>query len=167
MYTLQWKIRLTRHVRFPRQSTYTGVHFLRVVPVRGNLSRVTNRVELILLLLRKSAPDSTSQLDWVAHGTRLSFSLKIVIEAVGLSQTPVDGRILGLLGPYLRHAIGTFNTYSRVPTHRSLTDTGGGYHIENFKIDTTLSLPFPSEGSTGPPNGPARSPFLSNINFQT
>jgi hypothetical protein len=39
--------------------------------------------------------------------------------------------------------IGMFNTYSRVPTHRSLTDTGGGYHIENLRITTTLSSLFP------------------------
>jgi hypothetical protein len=37
------------------------VHCLLAVPVCGNLSRVTDRVGRILLLLRKSAPDSTSQ----------------------------------------------------------------------------------------------------------
>jgi hypothetical protein len=126
------------------------IRFLWVVPVRSNLSRVTNRVGRILLLLRKSAPDSTSQPGWVAHGTHLSFSPKIAIEAVGLSQAPVDGRLLGLPGPYHQHAIGTFNTCSRVPTPRYLTNTGGGYNIEILIIATTLSPPFPSEGSTDP-----------------
>jgi hypothetical protein len=105
------------------------------------------------LLPRKSAPDSTSQPSWVVHGTSLSFSPNTTIEAVRLSQAPVVGRLLGLPGPYHWHVIGTFNTCSRLPTSRSLTDVGGGYHIENLRIATVLSPPFPSEGSTDPPNG--------------
>jgi hypothetical protein len=131
-----------------------GVRFLWAVLVRDNLSWVTDRVGRILLLPRKSAPDSTSQPDWVAHGTHLSFSPKLAIEAVGLSQSHVDGQLLGLPGPYHRHAIGTFNTRSWVPTSRSLTDTGGGYNIENLRIATTFSLPFPFEGSSNPPKWP-------------
>jgi hypothetical protein len=113
-----------------------------------------------------TAPDSTSQLGWVVHETRLSFSSNTVIKAMCLSQAPVGGRLLGLWGIYHRYAIGTFNTCSRVPTHQFLTDTGGSYHIENLGIATALSPPFPSEGSTDPPNSPARSPFLSNNNIQ-
>jgi hypothetical protein len=45
----------------------------------------------------------------------------------GQSQSSIDGWLLGLPGPYHRHAIGMFNTCSRGPTHWSLTDTGGGY----------------------------------------
>jgi hypothetical protein len=93
----------------------------------------------------------------VVHGTHLSISPKTTIEAVGLSQAHVDGPLLGLPGTYHRHAIGTLNIYSRVSTPQSLTDTGGGYHIQNLEIATTLSPPFPSEGSIDPPNGPARS----------
>jgi hypothetical protein len=65
----------------------------------------------------------------VSHGTHLNFSPNTTIEVVGLSQASVDDRLLGLLGPYYRHMIGTFNTYSWGPTHRSLTDTGGGYNL--------------------------------------
>jgi hypothetical protein len=36
---------------------------------------------------------------------------------------------VGLLGPYLQHVISTFNTCSRGPTHRYLTDTGGAYNL--------------------------------------
>jgi hypothetical protein len=82
------------------------------------------------LLLRKSALDFTSQPSGVVHRTHLSFSLNTVIEAVRLGQASADDRLLGLPGPYHLHVIGTFNTCSRVPTPRSLTDTGGGYHIE-------------------------------------
>jgi hypothetical protein len=69
----------------------------------------------------------------------------------GQSQASISGRLLGLHGPYHQHAIDTFNNFSRVPTPWSLTDTGRGYHIENFGIATTLSPPFPAEGSTDPP----------------
>jgi hypothetical protein len=94
------------------------------------------------------------------------FLSKTTIEAVGLSQVPVDGRLLGLPGPYHRHAIGTFNTCSRVPTPQSLTDTVGGYHIENLRITTIFSPSFPSVGSTDPPNDPARSQIIHIvINF--
>jgi hypothetical protein len=36
---------------------------------------------------------------------------------------------IGLLGPYHQHVISMFNTCSRGPTYRSLTDTGGGYNL--------------------------------------
>jgi hypothetical protein len=78
---------------------------------------------------RCTAPDSTSQLSWVAHETHLSFSSNTTIEAVCLSQAPIDNRLLGLLGPYHQHGISTFNTCSRGPTHRSLTDTSGCYNL--------------------------------------
>jgi hypothetical protein len=107
-----------------------GVRFLRAVFVCGNLSRVINNVGRILLLPRKRAPNYTSQPGWVAHGTHLSFSPNTVIKVVGLSQASIDDRLLGLPSPYHWHVIGTFNTCWRVLTPRSLTDTGGGYHIE-------------------------------------
>jgi hypothetical protein len=96
----------------------------------------------------------------VVYGIHLSFSPNTVIEAVRLSQTSIDNMLLGLSDPYHRHAIGMFNTCSWVPTPQSLTDTGRGYHIENLRIATTLSLLFPSEGSTDLPNGPARSQII-------
>jgi hypothetical protein len=37
---------------------------------------------------------------------------------------------IDLLGPYLQYVISTFNTYSRVTTHRSLINTDGGYKLE-------------------------------------
>jgi hypothetical protein len=59
------------------------------------------------------------------HPVSLILSTK---EVVGLSQTFVDSRPLVLPGLYHQHAIGTFNTCSLGLTHRSLTDTGGGYN---------------------------------------
>jgi hypothetical protein len=66
----------------------------------------------------------------------------------GKSQESIDDRLLGLLGPYHQHTISTFNTFSWGSTHRSLTDTGGGYNLEgvNF-LHTTL---WPSQLDVSP-----------------
>jgi hypothetical protein len=100
---------------------------------------------------------------WPIHRSIPSFSPRIVKEAVGKSQASVDGRLLGLSGLYHRHVIGTFNTCSRGPTHRSLTDTGRGYNhlrappslqfnqtlskIPNFKFKGPLAVTWPSDHS--------------------
>jgi hypothetical protein len=165
MYTLQGKTRPTHHVRFPSRSTYARHTLPAGSPRTWQPFTLTQQSWTDSLLMRKSAPDSTSQPDWVVCGTRLSFSPNTAIEAVRLSQTSINNRLLGLPGPYHRHAIGTFNTCSWVPTPWSLTDTGRGYHIENLRIATALSPPFPSEGSMDPPNGPARSQIIHN-NYQ-
>jgi hypothetical protein len=96
----------------------------------------------------------------VAHGTRLSFSPNTAIEAVGLSQVFIDGELLGLLDPYYQHVIGTFNTCSRGPTHRSLTDTGGGYNLEGVSLPHYTLRP-------SQPKGPTRTqvihPIITNL----
>jgi hypothetical protein len=43
-----------------------------------------------------------------------------------------------LTRPIYQHAIGTFNTCSWGPTHRSLTDTGGGYN--HLRVPPSLRL---------------------------
>jgi hypothetical protein len=105
------------------------------------------------------------QPDWVIHRSATQFLSQHSHWSSNERQTSINSRFLGLPSPYHRHAIGTFNTCSRVPTPRSLTDTGGSYHIENLRIATVLSPPFPSEGSTYPPNGPTRSQIIHN-NYQ-
>jgi hypothetical protein len=70
---------------------------------------------------------------------------------------------INLLGSYHQHAIGMFDTCSRVLTPQSLTDTGEGYYTENLRIATTLSLSFPFECSTGLPNWPRPVFILSDI----
>jgi hypothetical protein len=75
------------------------------------------------LLTQSTARRSSNP--WV-HTQLLSHNSQ---RAVGKSQAPVDNQLLGLLGPYHRHAIGTFNTCSRGPTEWSLIDTGGGYNL--------------------------------------
>jgi hypothetical protein len=58
--------------------------------------------------------------------------------------TPIDNWLLGLPGPYHRHAIGTLNTCSRGPTERSLIDTGGGYNLRGAGLPHTHFPTFPT-----------------------
>jgi hypothetical protein len=102
----------------------------------------------------------------VAHGTRLSFSLNTAIEAVCLSQASVDGRLLGLLGLYHQYAISTFNTRSRGPTHRSLTDIGRGYNIGGASLPHHTPRPFQPIIICFPPKGPVRSQ-INNLTLPT
>jgi hypothetical protein len=111
---------------------------------------------------KKGSRHNPQHTGWPICGSVPSFSLEPTNEAVEKAKTSINSKLLGLLGPYHRHAIGTFNTCSQVSTHRSLMDTGRGYHIENLRIATTLSPPFPSEGSTDPPNGPTRSQIIQH-----
>jgi hypothetical protein len=57
--------------------------------------------------------------------------LLTAIEVVCLSQASVEDSLLVLLGPYLQYAINTFNTCSRIPTHRSLINTDRGYNLRD------------------------------------
>jgi hypothetical protein len=92
-----------------------GVRLLRAVPVRGNLSWVIDKVEQ-------------------AHCSReeglLASLLSQPMKQWGQSQASINGQLLDLLSSYHQYTIGTFNTCSRGPTHRSLTDTDGCYNLE-------------------------------------
>jgi hypothetical protein len=103
----------------------------------------------------KRAPDTilSASADW-SVGPYTASLLSQPMKQWGQSQASINDRLLGLLGPDHQHAIGTFNTCSRVPTPQSLTDIGGCYHKENPEIATAHSSPFPSEGSTDAPNWP-------------
>jgi hypothetical protein len=106
---------------------------------------------------KKNAPDTTSKPGWVASWTCLSFSPNTTIEVVCLSQEPVDGRLLGLLGPYHQHAISTFHTCSWGPNHRSWTDTGEGYNLGGVGLPYHTVRPSQPMILHFPPKGPARS----------
>jgi hypothetical protein len=105
------------------------------------------------LLPRKSAPDSTSQLGWVAHETRLNFSPNTTIDAVHLSQTSVDEqatrltrRISPARNQYVQYLLAganplVLNRHRRgLPLWRCWLAT---YHSLTFPID---GLHFPSKG---------------------
>jgi hypothetical protein len=154
MYTLQGKTRPTRHVRFPRQSTYAT----RMLPAGGPRTwqpfMLTQQSWIDSLLPRKSAPDSTSQLSWVVRGTCLSFSPNTSIEAVCLSQTSVDEETTRLTGPislacdqYIQYLLPGSN-------HSVLNQYRRGLPHRNLEIAGTLSLPFPTECFIDPPKWP-------------
>jgi hypothetical protein len=99
-------------------------------------------------LNRSTAPDkkgsrhNPQHIDWLIRGFVPSFSPTTANEAVEKSQASVDNWLLGLPVPYHRHAIGTLNTCSRGPTHRSLTDSGRGYSLEGASFPRTTPRPF-------------------------
>jgi hypothetical protein len=95
---------------------------------------------------------------WPIRGSVSSFSPKPAIEVVGVKPPSIDVGLLDLLGPYHQHAIDTFNTCSYGPTHRSLTDTGGGYSPEGAGFPHTTPLPSQLMILPFAPKGPARSP---------
>jgi hypothetical protein len=70
---------------------------------------------------------------------------------------------VSLLGIYLRHVISTFNTCSRGPTHRFLTDTGGGYNLKG------ADLPHHTPHSSQPMvlRFPPKRPVRSQVNPST
>jgi hypothetical protein len=76
----------------------------------------------------------------------------------GQSQPSVDSRLLYLPYPYHGHAVGTFNTCWRGPTHRFLIDTSEGYNFGGAALPHTT--PRPSQPTVLPfsPKGPAQSP---------
>jgi hypothetical protein len=82
-------------------------------------------------------------------GPYLASLLSQPMKQWGQSQASMNGQLLELLGPYHQYAIDIFNTCSRGPTKRSLTDTSGGYNLGGAG--------FPH--STARPSRPVVSPF--------
>jgi hypothetical protein len=75
------------------------VHFLRTVPVRGNLSRWPNRVGQIHCSREKVLPTPPlGPVEWPAGSTSVSLP-NTTIEAVCLSQTSVDEQAIRLTRP--------------------------------------------------------------------
>jgi hypothetical protein len=110
------------------------------------------------LLPRKSDPDSSSQLSWVACRTCLSFSPKHN-QWSSVLKPNIYWQIsyINLLDPYHQYVISTFNTCSRGPTHRSLTNTGGGYNLRGAGLPHHTHRPSQLMVLHFPPKGPTRS----------
>jgi hypothetical protein len=145
MYTRPGKTGPTRHVRFPRQSTYAR----RTLPAGGSHTwqPFMRRRQIWTnppALEKKGSQHNPQHVSWPIRGSIPSFPPEPANEAGGVSQAPDGDQLLGLPGPYHRHAIGTFNTCSWGPTERSLTDTGGGYNLGGAGLPHTYSLTFPT-----------------------
>jgi hypothetical protein len=105
---------------------------------------------------KKGSRHNPQHAGWPIRGSIHNFSPKPTNEAVDLSQASVNYKLLDLLDPYHRHAIGTFNTCSLGPTHRFLTNTGRGYNLEGAVFPHTTPRPSQSAVSSfhlrAPPN---------------
>jgi hypothetical protein len=108
------------------------------------LHTVVNRFEQIHCTWEEGLPTQSTALWPTDPRVRTQLLSHNNQRAVGKSQAPVDNRLLGLPDPYHRHVIGTFNTYSRGPTERSLIDTGGGYNLGGAGLPHTHSPTFPT-----------------------
>jgi hypothetical protein len=97
----------------------TLVRFLRAVPVCGKLSLVVNSV-----------------------GQSHFFWEKGTIEIVEKAKHLLTISYISLLDLCHKHVISTFNTYSRVPTPRCLTDTDGGYNLGGASFPHHTHRPF-------------------------
>jgi hypothetical protein len=149
MYTLQGNTRPTRHVRFPHQSTYAR----HTLPMGGPCTwQPFTRHRHIwtdpTAPEKKGSRHNPQHAGWPICGSIPSFSPEPANEVGGVSQAPDGDQLLGLPGPYHQHAIGTFNTCSRGPTHRSLTNTGRGYNLGG--ADFPHTTPRPSQPAVSP-----------------
>jgi hypothetical protein len=147
--------RCTPYRRIPDQhDTYAshasphtpGVRFLRAVPVRDNLSRDANSVGQSHCSREKGLPTQSTTHQLTDPWVRTQYLSRANQWSSGESQTSINNRLLGLPGPYHRHAISMFNTCSRGPTHRSFTDTGEGYNLEVVGLPHTHPPTFPISG---------------------
>jgi hypothetical protein len=148
----------TWHICFSRQSTYAT----RTLPAGGPCTwqpfTLTQQSSTYSLPPRKSAPDSTSQPGWVAHGTRLSFSAKHNHwSSVFNPNICWWTSYINLLGSYHQYVIITFNTCSRGPTNWSLTNTDGGYNFGGPGLPHHTLRPSQPTVLYFPPKGPTRS----------
>jgi hypothetical protein len=123
-----------------------------MVPYHTHLTRSTHNNLLCShqqswawpLLSRKRTPDPIhSTTADRSMGPYPVFLPRQLLKQWRQSQSSIDNRLLGLLGLYLWHVIGMFNTYSRGSTHRSLIDTGDGYNFEG--VDFPDHTPQPSQ----------------------
>jgi hypothetical protein len=100
------------HASHPNPCT-PGVRFLWAIPVRGNLSRIINRVRQSHCSWEKGLPAQPTARRLTDPWVRTQFLFWTNQWSRRESQTSIDSRLLGLPGLYHRHAIGTFSTCSR------------------------------------------------------
>jgi hypothetical protein len=130
MYTLQGKTRPTHHVRFARQSTYTRHTLPAGSPHTWQpFMKSSTTMNRVIAPKKKGSRHNPRHVGKLIRGSVPSFSPEPAIEAVGVKLPSINNQLLGLPGSYHQHANGIFNTCSQGSTHRSLTNTGGGYNL--------------------------------------
>jgi hypothetical protein len=131
------------------------IHFLRAVPVCGNLPRVIDRIGQSYCSQQKGLPTQSTSRRLIDPCVRTQFLSRANQWSSGESQTSIDNRVLGFSGPYHQHVIVTFNTCSRGSTHRSLIDTAEGYNLGGADFPRSTPRPFQSAVSTFHLRGPS------------
>jgi hypothetical protein len=126
--------------------------------MHDNLSRSHQQGWAVSLLLRKRASDTIHSTPADRSVCPYPVSLpRQSLKQWGQSEPSVDGRLLGLPGPYLWHMIGTFNICSWVPTTRSLTDIGRCYNLGGASFPHHTPWPSWPMVLRFPPKSPSRS----------
>jgi hypothetical protein len=144
MYTLQEKIQPTCHTLSMLSLCMVHDHTYLTWSTYSNLSYSHQQIWTDPLHPRIRAPDTIHSTTAIRSAGPYPASLPQQSKSSGEKSTPVDNRLLGLPGPYHRHAIGTFNTCSWGPTERSLIDTGRGYNLGGAGLPHTHSPTFPT-----------------------
>jgi hypothetical protein len=112
-----------------------SVRFLWAVPIRGNLSQAVNIVEQGHCSREKGLTTQSTVHRLIDPWVYTQFLSQA-------NQWSSGGKaIQSLLGSYHQHVIGTFNTCSRGPIHRFLTDTGEGYNLGGVSFPHTTPRP--------------------------
>jgi hypothetical protein len=156
MYTLQGKTRPTRHMFYMLSSRMVQDHTYLTWSTYSDLSHSHQQSWAGPLLSRKRASDTIhSTLADRSTGPYPVSLLSQPMKQWEQSQASVDDRYSAYWAYKHQHVIGTLNTYSRGPTHQSLTDAGGGYTLKDADLPL---LELSDWRSHFPPKGPARSP---------
>jgi hypothetical protein len=122
---------------------------LLLVPMRSKHAPTTREVLVTKTKLARSSP-------WVTSFILPHDSLGVGERGFGQVVTQLHR----LTRPIYQHAIKTFSTCSRGPTHRSLTDIGRGYKLEGAGFSHHTPPTFPTDGLHFWPKGPTRSQVI-------
>jgi hypothetical protein len=129
MYTLQGKTRPTHHTLSFSVRVWSSIIRISLGPRIATFCVVINRLEQVHcpreegLSTQSTARRLTNlwvHIQLLSHNNSWSSGEKLIF-----CWQPATR----FTGPIYQHAIGTFNTCLRGPTHRSLTDTGGDYSL--------------------------------------
>jgi hypothetical protein len=138
------EIQPTRHTLFTLSPRMVHDQTYLMWSTYSNLSYSRQQIWTDLLHPRRRALDTIHSTTAVRSVSPYPASLPQQSKSSGKKSTSIDNRLLGLPGPYHRHAIGTFNTCSRGSIEQSLIDTGGGYNLEGAGLPHTHSPIFPT-----------------------
>jgi hypothetical protein len=142
------------------------VCFLRVVPVRDNLSWVINRVEQGHYSWEKGLPTQSTSCRLTDPWVCTQFLSRANFEVVGAKPTFYWWLATRLTEP-ISLTYDRYVQYMLTGTNPSVCNRHRrGLPHKNLRISTSLSPSFPSECSTGPPKWPRPVSILSNINLQ-